>query len=46
MTKKELKRFNEVSKKVLKKIASKSELLEFKRLLLIWDNSIDFNFKS
>lgn len=40
----EIVRFNELSKKALKKTATQSELLEFKKLLLSWDNSIDFNF--
>jgi len=39
-------RFNELSKKALKNIATQSELLEFKKLLLSWDSSIDFNFKN
>ncbi len=44
MNKEELERFNELSQKALKDIATENELLEYKQLLLIWNDSIEFNF--
>ena len=44
MNKEELERFNALSQKALKDTATAEELLEYKQLLLDWNDSIEFNF--
>lgn len=43
MSKDEFERFNVLSKKALKETATEGELLEFKELLLTWNNSVELN---